>query len=190
MNSIRTNLGPIRDDVNVVYDLASHDISIFTYLLDSKPIIVSAVGICKENKNNIEDSAFINLIYPKNIIVNIQVSWLSPQKVRSLTIVGENKMVSWNDLDNIGPIKIFHKAEKKEPLYKDYGEFQRLFRDGNIQIPKVKLKEPLNVEVNHFLDVINQKVINQCDAKQAIDIIQILESINLSIKKSGKPIKV
>ena len=62
MNSIRTNLGPIRNDVNVVYDLASHDISIFTYLLDSKPIIVSAVGICRED-NNIEDSAFINLIY-------------------------------------------------------------------------------------------------------------------------------
>ena len=92
--SNRLNLGIVRDSENVFWSLASHDISIFTYLLDSKPIIVSAVGICKENKNNIEDSAFINLIYPKNIIVNIQVSWLSPQKVRSLAFPCPQETIS------------------------------------------------------------------------------------------------
>src|SRR5207302_496913 len=108
----RTNLGPFRYDVNALWDLAPHDISILNYLLGSAPLNVSGRGQ-KALGNNHEDLAFATLEYPGNVIANIHVSWLDPRKVRQITVVGDKKMVVWDDLDNVGPIKLFDKHVEK-----------------------------------------------------------------------------
>ncbi|MCX5681723.1 MAG: Gfo/Idh/MocA family oxidoreductase, partial [Candidatus Omnitrophica bacterium] len=100
-HSERTNLGPFRYDVNALWDLAPHDLSIFNYLFNAVPVSVSARGQ-KSLKTNLEDLAFATLEYPRDILVNVHVSWLDPRKVRQITIIGDQKMVVWDDLDNLG----------------------------------------------------------------------------------------
>src|SRR3990167_9117698 len=121
MHSERTNLGPFRTDVNAVWDLATHDISIFNYLLNSSPIEVSARG-GRYLQKKIEDVAFVSMLYPMDIMVNIHVSWLDPRKVRQITVVGDKQMVIWDDLDNTGPIKCYDRQVVPHYYYETFGE--------------------------------------------------------------------
>jgi predicted dehydrogenase len=189
ISAIRTNLGPIRNDVNSVYDLASHDISIFNFLFDSLPIEVSAVGMCCL-QTNIEDVTFISLKYPKNILANIRVSWLDPKKVRQITVVGNKKMVSWDDLSLTGPITIYDKGVIKEPYYIDYGEFQLITHEGDAFIPKIKKEEPLQAQARYFLECIENNKIKISNGKFGLDVVKVVDCINISIKYNGIPIKI
>ncbi len=179
----RTNLGPIRDDVNSVYDLASHDVYISNYLLDSKPLKVVAKG---EDflQPDVEDLAFISMSYPEKILVNIHVSWLDPVKVRRITVIGDLKMAIWDDLDNIEPVKIFDKGVMKEPYYDDYGEFKLLTRDGDIYSPKIKSIEPLKNEAIHFIDCIENRKKPMSDGQSGHDVVKILNKIQESLKQN------
>jgi len=188
LSATRTNLGPIRNDVNAVYDLASHDISIFNYLLGN-PLEVSAVGM-SFLRNEIEDVIFITLKYPKKILANIRVSWLDPRKVRQITIVGDKKMVIWDDLSLLGPITIFDKGVIKEPYYRDYGEFQLLTREGDASIPKIKMEEPLKAQARYFLKCIDNGKLDLSDRKFGKDVVKTINCISKSINKNGHPIKV
>lgn len=179
----RTNLGPIREDVNSVYDLASHDVYISNYLLNSKPSKIVAKG---EDflRSGVEDLAFISMSYPKKILVNIHVSWLDPVKVRQITVVGDLKMVIWDDMDNVEPIKIFDKGIIKEPYYDDYGEFKLLTRDGDIYSPKIKLIEPLKSETMHFIDCVENRKKPMSDGKSGLDVVKILNMIQESLRQN------
>ncbi len=187
----RTNLGPFRYDVNALWDLAPHDISIFNYLFDSKPLAVSARG-SKVLGKTLEDLAFATLDYPNNIMVHLHVSWLDPKKVRQITIVGDEKMVAWDDLDNIGPIKLYDKHVEKTSVYYDsYGEFQLLSKEGAITIPKVPLGEPLKGQNQYFIDCIkNQQTPVKADADKAYDVVVTLEALQESMDKAGKLIEI
>lgn len=185
----RTNLGPIRDDVDVVYDLASHDISIASFLLDKWPDSVS-VNAGYFLRKNISDIAFITLYYPGNILVHIHVSWLDPKKVRRAICVGDKKMAVWDDLDAAEPIRIFNKGVTKEPFYSDYGEFQLLPREGEVISPAIKLNEPLRNQNGYFIDCISNKKRPLTDAVFAHNITKILEAIQLSIKNDGRIQKI
>jgi len=185
----RTNLGPIRDDVDVIYDLASHDISIASFLLDKWPKSVSAnAGFFL--RKEIADTAFITLYYPDNILVHIHVSWLDPRKVRRITCVGDNKMAIWDDLNTAEPIRIFNKGVIKEPFYSDYGEFQLLPREGEVVSPLVKLTEPLKNQNFYFLECITKRRKPISDAVFAHHISNILEAIQLSINNNGRIQKI
>ncbi|MFA5059161.1 MAG: Gfo/Idh/MocA family oxidoreductase [Candidatus Omnitrophota bacterium] len=190
-HSERTNLGPFRYDVNALWDLAPHDISIFNYLLDSCPISVSARGQ-KCLGNSLEDLAFATLEYPKNILVNIHVSWLDPRKVRQITIVGDKKMVIWDDLDNNGPVKLYDKhVERTAVFYESYGEFQLLSKEGSITIPKIGLAEPLKLQSQYFIDCVEKnKNPDLADAQKAADVVRTLCAIQESIVKRGVPVEV
>lgn len=180
----RTNLGPIRDDVDVIYDLASHDIAIASFLLGKWPKSVSGnAGFFLRKK--IADASFITLYYPNNTLVNIHVSWLDPKKVRMLTCVGNKKMVVWDDLNSSEPIRIFNKGVIKEPFYSDYGEFQLLLREGEVTIPLVKLVEPLRNQNSCFLNCVDKNKSPLTDGKFGYKVTEILEAIQLSIKNKG-----
>lgn len=168
----RTNLGPFRYDVNALWDLAPHDVSIFNYLFDSCPVNVSARGH-KCLGTPLEDIAFASLEYPGNIMANIHISWVDPKKVRQITIVGDKKMVVWDDLDNIGPIKLYDKhVEKATTFYNTYGEFQLLSKEGSITIPKVGFSEPLKAQGQFFIDCIDKKVAPDIvDASKGGDVV-------------------
>jgi len=181
----RTNLGPIRDDVDVTYDLASHDIAIASFLLGKWPIGASAnAGFFLRKK--ISDAAFITLYYPNNVLANIHVSWLDPKKIRMLTCVGDRKMAVWDDLETSEPIRIFDKGVTKEPFYSDYGEFQLLTREGEVVSPLVKLVEPLRNQNAHFIECIEKGKTPLTDAVFAHRITKVLEAVQLSIKNKGR----
>ncbi len=190
-HSERTNLGPFRYDVNALWDLAPHDIAIFNYLFGKSPISVSARGQ-KCLGTNLEDLAFATLEYPGNILVNVHVSWLDPKKVRQITIVGDKKMVSWDDLDNLGPIRLYDKhVERTSTYYQTYGEFQLLSREGSITIPKVSFAEPLKAQNQYFVDcVMNNRNPDLADAGKGYDVVKTLCAIQESINKRGVPVSV
>ena len=185
LNFTRTNLGPIRDDVDVIYDLASHDISIASFLLGCWPQSVCASAGFFLRKH-ISDIAFITLYYPSNILVNIHVSWLDPKKIRKITCVGDKKMAIWDDLDTSETIKIFNKGVTREPFYSDYGEFQLLPHEGEVVSPLVKLIEPLKNQNNDFLDCIENGRNPFTDALFAHKITKIIEAIESSIKNKSR----
>ncbi|MCK5214551.1 MAG: Gfo/Idh/MocA family oxidoreductase [Candidatus Omnitrophica bacterium] len=185
-HSERTNLGPFRYDVNALWDLAPHDISIFNYLFEQGPISVSARGHKCLSENN-EDLAFASLEYPNNIFVNVHVSWLDPKKVRQITIVGDKKMVVWDDLDNDGPIKLYDRhVERTSKFYETYGEFQLLSRLGSITVPNVGFQEPLKVQGQYFVDCVkNNTSPDITDAQKGYDVVNALCAIQKSIDNNG-----
>ncbi len=189
--AIRTNLGPFRYDVNALWDLAPHDVSIFNYLFESCPVNVSARGQ-KSLGTSLEDLAFATLEYPNNVVANIHVSWLDPKKVRQITIVGDKKMVEWDDLDTVGPIKLYDKhVEKTSTYYETYGEFQLLSREGGIIIPKVGFNEPLKAQGQYFIDCIeNSTSPDLADAQKGLDVVKTLCAIQESIDKKGECVGV
>ncbi len=182
MYSQRTNLGTIRKDVNVVYDLASHDISIFNFLFESSPKVVSAVGKCVLQPN-IEEIAFISLEYGDGIFVHIHVSWLDPKKVREITLVGSKKMVTWNDLME-RPIEVYSKHIEREPYYQDYGEFRLVAKEGEVLIPHIKNMEPLKLQVEHFINCIKDRKKPVSDGESGIKVVKVLEDIENILSKS------
>ena len=130
--------------------------------------------------------------YPNNILVNIHVSWLDPKKVRQITIVADKKMVSWDDLDNVGPIKLYDKhVEKTAVYYETYGEFQLLSREGNITIPNVGFNEPLKAQGKYFIDCIEQnKRPDIADAQKGHDVVKTLCAIQESVEKKGSMVAI
>jgi predicted dehydrogenase len=190
-HSERTNLGPFRYDVNALWDLAPHDISIFNYLFDSCPVSVSARGQ-KCLGTDLEDLAFATLEYPEHILVNVHVSWLDPKKIRQITIVGDKKMVVWDDLDNLGPIKLYDKhVERTAMFYETYGEFQLLSREGSITIPYLGFHEPLKVQGQYFIDCVDKgRPAQHADALKGYDVVRSLCAIQRSIAQNGVPVTI
>jgi predicted dehydrogenase len=186
-HSERTNLGPFRYDVNALWDLAPHDISIFDYLLGGSAVGASARGLkCLGNK--LEDLSFATLDYPQGILVNVHVSWADPRKVRQITIVGEKKMLVWDDLDPLGAVRVYDKyVERTTKYYESYGEFQLLSREGSITIPKINLAEPLKAQGQYFINCIQANtppVI--ADAAKAASVVRTLAAIQQSMDHNGE----
>jgi len=185
MSAIRTNLGPIRSDVNAAYDLATHDISIFNWLMNSEPEVVSATG-GSFLQPGIEDVVFISLRYPGNVLANIHASWLNPKKVRQITLIGTQKMVTWDDLELNTPIAIYDKGVNKTQERGDYGEFLRIAMwDGDIRLPKVKAEEPLKAEAVYFLQAIRKGSVGRSDGRFSAGVIKVLEAISASLAISN-----
>jgi predicted dehydrogenase len=184
----RTNLGPIREDVNAVWDLASHDVSIANYLLNGLPREVSAIGQAYL-RPDLQDVAFVTLTYPGNVLVHLHVSWLNPVKVREITIVGDRKMVTWNDLA-LEPIRIYDKGVIKERHYTDFSQFQLLTREGDATIPRIQMEEPLLVQGRHFLAALKGEAECVSDGRFALDVMKVLIAIDRSMAAGGSPIKV
>lgn len=190
-HSERTNLGPFRYDVNALWDLAPHDISIFNYLFDRAPMSVSARGQ-RCLGTSLEDLAFATLEYPDNILVNVHVSWLDPKKVRQITIVGNKKMAVWDDLDHVGPVKLYDKhVERTSVFYETYGEFQLLSKEGSITIPNIGFSEPLKIQNQFFVNcVLNKMDPAVADAQKGFDVVKTLCAIQESMDKRGVPVSL
>jgi predicted dehydrogenase len=186
IDTVRTNLGPIRQDVGAIYDLASHDISICNFLLGSQPVEVSANAAYYLQEGSVEDVGFVTLVYPNNIVCNLHVSWLDPRKVRQLTAVGDKKMAVWDDMNTSEPVRIYDKGISSERKYSSFGEFHLVLRDGNIMIPKVRMFEPLVQQDAHFLASVRERVPPQCDGRSGLALVRVLEAALASIKDRGR----
>jgi predicted dehydrogenase len=190
VHATRTNLGPIRPDVNAVWDLAAHDIAIFNYLLDSQPCQVSAVG-SKLLGSSHEDVSFITLTYPSGVIANIHVSWADPNKVREVVVVGSNKRVVFDDLNSVERIRIFEKGvapEKKEA--DSFGEYRLLVRDGDILSPRIEPNEPLKSLAQHFLECVAEGTKPLSDGENGRDVVRVMRAIDSSLRGFGRPVEI
>ncbi len=187
----RTNLGPIRQDVNALWDLAPHDISIFNYLFSSMPVEVWARGH-KCLPHGKEDVAFISMLYPNNVLANVHVSWLDPKKERTVTLVGDQKMVTWDDLNRDGALKIYNKQVLKSASpYESFGDFQLLTKDGDITIPFIAPIEPMKSQNAYFLECIRErKNPDAVDGTKGFEVVRILEALQQSMDRRGEPVSL
>jgi predicted dehydrogenase len=186
----RTNLGPIRQDVNALWDLAPHDVSIFSYLLDSVPEWVSAVG-AKVLRNSREDVGFISLGYRDGIIGHIHVSWADPNKVREVVVVGSDKRVVFNDLSALERVRVFEKGVTPAPAEAvSYGEYHFLMRDGDIISPRIQVSEPLKNQSSHFLECVIGGSCPFTDGQDGLAVVQVMAAVDRSLERRGAPVEV
>ena len=182
LDTARLNLGLYTRKSNVIWDLAPHDISILLFLLDKKPISVSAQGVpCV--LPGVFDVAYINLVFPDNLNAFVHISWLDPCKVRRVTVVGSKKMAVFNDMESEGKIKIYDKGVDAPllPQTDGFGEFNYNYRVGDITIPNVPFKEPLREECSHFVDCIVNHVEPRSSGASGLRVIKVLEAAQRSI---------
>lgn len=183
-DSIRVNLGLFQHDVNVVWDLAPHDLSILDFLIKDKPNAVVATGEAHFN-HELEDIAYITFYFPKNIIAHINVNWLSPVKVRTTLIGGHKKMLVWNDLEADDKIKIYDKGVEITNTESVYNLLVS-YRSGDMWAPKVDQAEALKAEVEHFVDCVTNggKPLNE--GLSGLRVVRMLEAANKSVKRKGE----
>ena len=180
----RTNLGPIRNDTNALWDLASHDISIFNYWLDAEPMDVTSFG-SRILKNSHEDVVSSVFSYPGNISCQIMASWLHPRKIRQITVVGDKKMAIWDDMDPAYPVKIYNKSvtriDSKEQTAGTLSEFNFLIQEGDLHIPKIQLCESLKAECCHFIESVINNTQPISDADNGVAVVAALEASDKSL---------
>lgn len=191
LSAVRTNLGPIRSDVNAAYDLASHDIAVFNWLLDESPRWVSATG-GRFLQKRVEDVVFITLQYSCGACANVHASWLNPKKVRQLIVVGSRKMVSWDDMELSTPVAVYDKgAQFGGKSYPEYGEFLRLSMwDGDVRLPKVELEEPLKAQARAFLEAVRRGKAARSGPEFSAGVVRALEAAQKSLRSGGRPVRV
>ena len=179
----RVNLGIHQKDISVIWDLASHDLSMILYWLEEEPAKVSALGKASIIEH-IPDVAFINMSFPSGVIANVEVSWLAPTKLRRTTIVGSKKMLICDDTEHLEKVRIFDKGvDFREP--RDFGEFQLSYRTGDIISPKIENYEPLQIEVSHFLGCVNSRKTPQSDGYSGLRVVRALELAEESLHRDG-----
>lgn len=185
-DSTRVNLGLFQHDVNVIWDLAPHDLSIMDHIILERPEAVVATG--GRHLNGLADVAFITVYFPGNVIAHLNVNWLSPVKVRTTLIGGEQKMLVWNDLDADEKIRVYDKGVKitsKEDL--DH-ELLVSYRSGDVWAPKVEQTEALKVELQYFIDCILHDQAPFNDGAAGLRVVSLLEAADRSLKDTGKAI--
>lgn len=181
---VRTNLGPIRADVNAAWDLAPHDISIVLHLLDQMPTRVSALGFSYLLPGR-EDVAFITMELPGGVAAHLRVSWLDPRKVREVTVVGRQKMAVLDDVQTVEGLRIYDKGVLQEPAYSSFGEFQHVVRTGEVRIPPVKGDEPLREQVRHFQSSIAEGQRPLSDGWDGVRVVSVMDAIQRSLRSGG-----
>lgn len=184
IDAVRTNLGPVRGDVNALYDLGTHDISIFNYLMGESPVSVSAQGVCITQAEH-EDVVFATLRYQDGMLGHLHVSWLNPRKVRTLTVVGERKMAHWDDVDPEDTLRIYDKGMEDPPYYDSFGQFQFLLRNSDVYLPKIDRAEPLVNQATAFLDSVLDAKPCRSGGPEAIGVIATLEAAQESLRSGG-----
>lgn len=181
-DSTRVNLGLFQHDVNVIWDLAPHDLSIMDHLIQARPEAIVATG--QSHLNGFEDVAFITLYFPDQLIAHINVNWLSPVKVRTTLIGGEKKMVVWNDQAADEQVKVYDKGvsvTNREGVYKLLVNY----RSGDMWAPRLERAEALTHELTYFVDCLSKDVTPINDGAAGLRVVRMLEASTQSLRQRG-----
>jgi predicted dehydrogenase len=188
-DSVRINLGLFQHDVNVIWDLAVHDLSIMSYLLPSQPYAVSATGI-SHVPGEPENIAYLTLFFENNLIAHINVNWLAPVKVRRTLIGGSQRMIVYDDLEPSEKVKIYDKGITVNGNPESVYQMMIGYRTGDMWSPKLDVTEALNTEGLHFIDCIQKGDRPITDGKAGLRVVRILEAATQSLKKQGRLIEL
>lgn len=189
ISCVRVNLGLFQPDINVVWDLAPHDISTILYIMGEIPVSVNCQGKAHFHPG-IEDVATTTLNFKNGVIAFIHSSWLDPNKIRRTTIVGSKKMLVYDDIEPQEKIKIYDKGVDVPPYYDTYADFQFSYRYGDIYSPRIEDYEPLKKECDHFIECVKRNVPPLTDGYSGLRVVSILESASKSLRLSGRAVQV
>jgi len=188
--SKRVNLGLLQPDINVMWDLAPHDLSILCYVLDDCPTTVAAFGGNFINKTSEKaEVVFMNLRFPNDVMVNIRLSWLDPVKQRKMTIIGSKKMLIYDDIAE-DKIVIFDKGVEVPPYSLTMNEFEASYRHGEETVYDYEWVEPLRSECNHFIQCIQNGIEPRSNGEEGLMIVKILEAAQRSLDNGGVELNV
>ena len=189
ISSRRLNLGLFQKDINVAWDLAPHDISIILYLLGKPPLSVNCQGKAHVHKD-IEDVTNMSLDFDNGGFATIHSSWLDPNKVREMVIVGAKRMIVYDDNEPLEKIKIYDKRVETPPHYDTFAEFQYSYHYGDMYAPYIKQVEPLKLECQQFLECIRTGKKPETSGLDGLRVIQILEASSRSLKNGGARVEI
>ena len=185
-DALRVNLGLFQHDVNVIWDLAPHDLSIMDFIIGEKPEAVVATG--QQHLNGVEDVAFITVYFPKKIIAHVNVNWLSPVKIRTTLIGGEKKMLVWNDLEADEKLRIYDKGVSMSTNPSNLHQLLVSYRSGDMWVPQIEQIEALRAATGYFVKCIeeNSKPFN--DGEAGLRVVRILEAADRSLRGRGEAV--
>src|SRR4051794_1766511 len=193
-HTTRTGLGPVRQDVNALWDLAPHDVSMLLALTQRQVESVTATGAAYL-RSDTEDVVFANLQMAGGTIAGVHVSWLDPYKVRNVTVIGTRNMLVFNDIYTDEKLRVFDKgasydAPSEQARGAEYGEYRAVLRDGDIVIPKVEAREPLKEQVAHFVECCATGATPISDVQPSRTVVAVLEAASRSLADGGAPVAV
>jgi predicted dehydrogenase len=190
MNATRANLGLLQPDINVMWDLAPHDISILCFILDTNPIAVSARGAAYINTfRELHEVVYMTLFFKGSVMANLRLSWLDPVKQRRLTVVGSKKMLVYDDISE-NKVVIYDKGVEIPPYSVTEDEFRASYRHGEETVYPLQWQEPLKTECNHFLECIRTGSTPRSSGEDGLKVLQILETAQRSLVNNGVELKV
>lgn len=189
IDAVRVGLGLFHPSLNVIWDLAPHDISILIYLLGEEPVSVTARGLaCVQD--SVEDVAYMTLRFPSGVLAHMRLSWLDPMKTRRVTVVGSKKMVVYDDVVLDEKIKVYDKRVDAMPRTDTFGAFQFAYHHGSIVSPHIDFEEPLRTECSHFVDCVRNGTSPQTDASNGIRVVRVIEAAQQSMQMDGAPVRL
>jgi predicted dehydrogenase len=186
-DSVRVNLGLFQHDTNVIWDLAPHDVSIMSYLINQKPVTVSAVGV--SHFNGLEDVAYLTVMFENNLVAHFHINWLSPVKIRRILIGGSKHMVVYNDMEASEKVKVYDKGVEMRTAETVYQALVQ-YRIGDMYSPTIDQTEALSLMTSEFISSIENGTKPVSDGIMGRDVVRILEASDLSMKLGGKHIEV
>jgi predicted dehydrogenase len=189
LSSVRANLGLFQQDVNVAWDLATHDVSIALFLLGQVPQTVSCQGRA-HYRPDVEDVAMLTMDFGCGLVAFIHASWLDPNKVRRTTIVGSRQMLVYDDTAASDKIRLYDKGVSIDSYRDVYDDFQFAYRQGDIRIPRVEEWEPLSLECQHFIDCVRRRAVPRTDGLNGLRVVSVLEAAQSSLRRGGIPVPV
>jgi len=195
LSSQRLNLGRVRGDVNALWNFAPHDVSILLYVLGRSPSEVSARGFAYLQEG-VEDVVFMTLTFPGNVGAHVHISWLDPHKVRRMTVVGNRKMVVYDDTSSDARLTLYDRGVDRIPTadsprdFKSFADFQLRLRSGDVTIPALPFPEPLRTECQHFIDCIVRGETPLTDGRHGLEVVKVLAATQRSMDRGGGTVQI
>jgi predicted dehydrogenase len=186
--SRRVNLGRVQSDVNALWSIAPHDISIALHLLGQMPEAVRCQGASCLN-GAVEDVVFLTMFFPNNVLCHVHASWLDPSKTREMTVVGSQKMIVYDDVSAEGKVRIYDKGAFRKGEV-TYGDFQYKLHSGDILIPRLDMREPLQAECAHFVDCVRAGKRPLTDGENGVRVLRVLAAGEQSLRRDGEKVNL
>ena len=185
-DSVRINLGLFQRDINVLWDLAPHDLSIMDYLIEQQPQAISALGSC-HIEQGIENIAYLVMLFPDDFIAHFHFNWLAPVKIRRTMIAGSSKMILYDDIEPTEKVRVYDKGVTTNPVGDREADYQTLvsYRTGDVWAPRLDSTEALRYVVAEFLDSIRDRRRPLTDGHSGLRVVRLLEAAQQSIKTGG-----
>jgi predicted dehydrogenase len=188
VDSVRVNLGLFQHDVDVIWDLAPHDLSIVSHCLKATPTVIRAIGRPHAGHPMV-DVAYLNIEYKEGFSANFHVNWLSPTKIRKMIVAGSKKMIVWDDMEPADKIRVFDKGVEIKTA-DDVRNVLVQYRTGDVSLPRLDGTEALKKMTGHFVDCYRNGKTPICSGQDGLDVVKVLEASQISLKSGGRAVSI